>query len=399
MNGLVIVGGGFAGVWAAVTAAHERAAADGDFPIRVVSPDGHIVMRPRLYEARPEDYRLPLAPTLAPVDIGIVQGAATAIDTDAGTIDIIGETGDATLAWDALVLAAGSVLNPPAAPGLAAHGFDIDSWAGAMKLDRRLADLAGDDAPGASTVAIVGGGFTGIELALEMRDRLAAHGADGEAATILLVEKAGEIGPELGPGPRREILAALADARIDIRLGSAVEQVTAESVTLTGGETLPCRTVVNTTGMRASPLAQSLGVPLDGIGRLPTDEMLRVDGRPAVFAAGDIAHARVDDAGHVALMSCQHAMPMGKAAGYNAARSLLGLDLRPYRQERYVTCLDLGRRGAVLTAGWDREVQATGATAKARKQVINGEIIYPPTGSRDDILAAGDIDRLPGRLS
>ncbi len=397
MNGLLIIGSGFAGMWAAVTAAYERQQAGGNFPIRMVSPDSHIVIRPRLYEADPDAYRVSLTPTLEPIGVDMVDGTVTAIHPAASNVRASMAGGETSLDYDKLVLAAGSVLKPLPVPGLGDHGFDIDSWAGAVKLDRHLAGLATQDGPGNDTFAIVGAGFTGIELATEMRDRLAAHGADGERATILLIEQADDAGPELGAGPRDEILAALADARVDLRLNCSVEAVSAETVTLSNGETLPCCTVVNTAGLVASPIAKTLGAQVDDLGRLPTDDQLRVLGFDDIYAAGDIARAEVDDAGHIALMSCQHGMPMGKAAGYNAARSLVGLEPRPYRQERYVTCLDLGRRGAVLTSGWDRQVEATGADAKARKQLINGQIIYPPVGSREEILAAGDIDRMPGR--
>ncbi|MEE8560374.1 MAG: FAD-dependent oxidoreductase, partial [Gemmatimonadota bacterium] len=94
-------------------------------------------------------------------------------------------------------------------------------------------------------------------------------------------------------------------------------------------------------------------VERDGLGRLPVDEMLRVEGVPGVYATGDIAWAYVDDE-KLALMSCQHAMYMGRYAGYNAARDLLGLSLRPYRQPDYAACLDLWESGAMFTTGWDR---------------------------------------------
>ncbi|HEY9568985.1 MAG TPA: hypothetical protein VIR38_12905, partial [Thalassobaculum sp.] len=92
--------------------------------------------------------------------------------------------------------------------------------------------------------------------------------------------------------------------------------------------------------------------------------------------------------------SCQHALQTGRLAGENAARDLLGLPLQPYAQLRYVTCLDLGRSGAVLTQGWDRAVAQTGAEAKALKQRINREIIYPPTGAAGAaLLALSSTDR------
>ena len=152
--------------------------------------------------------------------------------------------------------------------------------------------------------------------------------------------------------------------------------------------------LIVTVGLRASPLAEQLPVKRDELGRLPTDEMLRVKEVPGVYATGDIARAYVDDE-NLALMSCQHAEVMGRFAGYNAARDLLGLSLRSYRQPDYLTCLDLGVSGALFTAGWDREVQKEGEEAKQLKQLINCEWIYPPKGDRDAILAAAHIDARP----
>jgi len=78
--------------------------------------------------------------------------------------------------------------------------------------------------------------------------------------------------------------------------------------------------------MRASPLAQLPGAKQDEIGRLAVDEMLRVQGVSDVHATGDVARAYADD-DHLALMSCQHALTMGRFAGYNTARDLLSLAL------------------------------------------------------------------------
>jgi hypothetical protein len=94
---------------------------------------------------------------------------------------------------------------------------------------------------------------------------------------------------------------------------------------------------------------------------------------------------------HPTLMSCQHALSMGSLAGAKAARSLLGQSLAPYEPPPYVTCLDLGGWGALLTQGWDRTPVKSGAEAegKAVKRMINTELIYPPrSGDRREILDA-----------
>ena len=84
-------------------------------------------------------------------------------------------------------------------------------------------------------------------------------------------------------------------------------------------------------------------------------------------------------------MSCQHGRPMGRYAGYNVVGDLLGEPMLPLRIPWYVTVLDLGPAGAVYTEGWDRPVVRAGREAKATKQTINTQRIYPPlTGNRCD---------------
>jgi NADH dehydrogenase len=113
---------------------------------------------------------------------------------------------------------------------------------------------------------------------------------------------------------------------------------------------------------------------------------------PTVFVAGDAAAADTGD-GHLALQSCQHALQLGRFAGENAARDLLGQPAIPYEQLRYVTCLDLGRAGAVRTQGWDRQVVASGQDGKKIKQMINRQLIYPPANATGaELLAMSSTD-------
>jgi NADH dehydrogenase len=226
-----------------------------------------------------------------------------------------------------------------------------------------------------------------------MRTRLAVHSdpVTSARARIILIERADVVGPDLGAGPRPVIEAALTTAGVETRLGEEVTEVGADGLTLSTGERIAAATIIVTTGLRANPLAAALPVERDELGRLPVDDFLRVAGVDGVYACGDIARAYVDES-HLALMSCQHALRMGRFAGRNAACDLLSRPLQPYRQPRYVTCLDLGTSGAVFTTGWQREVSMVGAEAKELKQSINGQRIYPPHGERAVLLAAAEID-------
>ena len=128
--------------------------------------------------------------------------------------------------------------------------------------------------------------------------------------------------------------------------------------------------MVWTAGLRASPLTQQIRAERDLLGRLHVERDLRVTAVEHVFATGDVALALADE-DHHALMSCQHAMTMGRFAGHNVAANLLGRPTLPYAQPKYATCLDLGSWGAVFTDGWNREVQFAGDRAKAVKRMIN----------------------------
>jgi NADH:ubiquinone reductase (H+-translocating) len=391
MRRILVIGGGFAGMSAAVVAADEIRSGGG-VRVTVVSDSDQITIRPRLYEKNPESLRAPLRPVFDAAGVEFVEGTVSAIDTGAKSVYL---KDGKSLSYDRLILATGSVMPPLPVAGVAEYSFNIDSFAGAVALDRHLRKVAKTPgAPGHGSYVIVGGGMTGIELAAELRNRIAAH-SDAQtaaAARVILVEMASVIGPEFGEYARPVINFALDEARVERRLSCPVAGFDATGVTLADGSRIDAATVVVTVGLRASDLTLQIPGRRDALGRLEVDDDLKVVGLDDVYATGDVARARVDDVGNVALMSCQHARTMGKYAGLNAAHDLLGIARRPYRQPNYITCLDLGNFGAVLTMGWDRQVQTTGAEAKKRKIMINTELIYPPVGSADDIFAAIRID-------
>lgn len=379
-DAILVVGGGFAGFWAAMAA---RRVAGDRATVTLVSREPVLQMRPRLYEARPDTLGVELLPLLAAAGIRFVAGDACGLDAVGRAVAL--RSGD-QLRYDRLVVATGSRMRRPPVPGAdAAHS--IDTQREAVALDRRLREIARTVAE--PRIAIVGAGFTGVELALEMRDRLAAHGGAGlgERARIVLLDRADAVGPELGPGPRAQIEAALADARVELRLAGTVTELAADRVGLADGTVIDAQAVVVTTGMVAAPFVAAVPGERDALGRLVVDRTLQAPAAPGIFVAGDSAAADTGD-GHLALQSCQHALQTGRFAGENAARDLLGLPLLPYTQLRYVTCLDLGRSGAVLTQGWDRTVAQAGPETKALKQRINREVIYPPAGASGALLLA-----------
>jgi NADH dehydrogenase len=393
LTGVVVIGSGFAGLWAALGAARrldELGVPPGSVDITVLSARPFHDIRVRNYEADLSACRIPLADVLDPVGIAHIATEVTAIDTDARALTT---SSGVTYGYDRLVLASGSHVVKPAIPGLREFGFDVDTYDGAVRLQHHLRRLADGPAEmlqaGAATVVVVGAGLTGIEAACELPHRLRTLFAyEGVGPRVVLVDHNPLVGSDMGASARPLIEQALSDNGVETRMGVSIAEVSKDGVSLSSGEQLKAATVLWCAGMRASPLSEQIPVTRDRLGRIPVDDHLRVIGMPSMFAAGDVAAARMDDE-HLSVMSCQHGRPMGRYAGYNVISDLLGEPMLTLRIPWYVTVLDLGPAGAVYTEGWDRVVVANGSAAKATKQTINTRRIYPPlTGNRADLLRA-----------
>jgi len=391
MARIVVLGAGFAGLWAAIGAARKRdeiGAAGRDIEIHLIDRNPYHNIRVRNYEADLSEVALPLGPLLDPIGVTHGLGEVEAIDPVHRQISLVTSSGEATLSYDRLVLALGSEVMRPDIPGLVDHAFDVDTYTAALRLDDHLTSLGRSaPAPGRSTVVVVGAGFTGIEVAAEMPDRLARAGITG-SRRIILVDPNPSVGATIGAHARPVIATALTSLDVETRLGVRVVSVEAAGIHLSSGEFIAAQTVIWCAGMRASPLAASFPDARDRLGRLLVDPFMRVADVGGVFACGDVASSVVDGL-HPTVMSCQFARPMGRFAGHNVVADLAGQPMLPLRIDWYVTVLDLGGWGALYTEGWDREVRTTGAAAKATKQTINRKRIYPPlNGSKDELFAA-----------
>ncbi|MEH3772495.1 NAD(P)/FAD-dependent oxidoreductase [Enterobacter asburiae] len=390
---ILIVGSGFSGMWAAVSAARLSALEGKDnLKIAVLAPVPELRVRPRFYEEKVSTLVAPLTKLFAELDIEFIAGSAEHIDPDAKTViwrDNQGMTSSVT--YERLVLATGSQTKRPPIAGLAEYAFDIDQLESALVFEQHLDSLASRPAsPERTTVVVCGGGFTGIELATELPARLRSRLGEDTAIKVIVVERGAAIGGRYSEALRKTIEDASRELGVEWRLNSEVEAIDANGVTLKNGERIAASTVVWTAGVEANPLSQQIDGERDSQGRLIVTESLQVPAHPDIYATGDMAHAKTDDAGNTALMTCQHAIQLGKFAGHNAAASLLNIAPYPYRQVNYVTCLDLGAWGAVYTEGWEQAVKSVRDEAKKIKIAITNELIYPPAADKTVAFAAAD---------
>ncbi|MEQ1263608.1 FAD-dependent oxidoreductase [Acinetobacter baumannii] len=392
---IIIAGSGFAGLWAALAAqrAIHLASQEQNVEVMMVSPSPNVGIRPRLYEAVLENMNPDISELLSVVGVKFLAGWVNKIDVNQQTIEVATTDGNKqNLSYDRFVLATGSTTFMPPIPGLKEYGFSVNTLEDAEKLDHHLKNLATKPANAArNTVVVAGGGLTGLETVTEMPERLRSILGEMDVR-VVLVDSSTDIGAAMGDQAATVIREPLNELGVEGKAGLRVTALDATGVTLSNGEKIETETVIWTAGMRANPLASQIAGEKDNLGRLIGDAYLHAPEAKNIFVTGDTVKVPTDDLGNFNVMSCQHAMSLGRVAGYNAAAELVDLPLHPYSQPKYVTCVDLGPWGALYTEGWDRQVQFVREEAKKIKQEINTVWIYPPVADREAVFAIANPD-------
>src|SRR4051812_49206681 len=362
---VVIAGGGFGGAMAAREL--ERILPRQSTRLVLVNDANFMLYTPFLPEAaagtlEPRHVVTPLREILNRTYLRL--GSITAHDPVAKTVELRTREGEVEqLPYDQLLLALGSVSRTLPVPGLAEHAIGFKGLADAIWLRNHVIETleaanASEDAARREellTYVFVGGGYAGLEALAELQD-FAADAMDSYPRARLhgmrwvLVEAADRVLPEIDPQLADYALRELRGRGIDIRLGTTLEEVTANSARLSTGETLATRTVVWTAGVAPHPSLKHLSVPLGDDGRVPVDEFLRVKGMDSVWAIGDCA-AAPDPRGGVCPPTAQHAVRQGPVAARNIAAELgIGTPKQfEYRSE--ASFVNLGRYKAVGKIG------------------------------------------------
>jgi NADH dehydrogenase len=353
----VIVGAGFGGL--AVARGLARAPVD----VTLIDRQNHHLFQPLLYQVAtaglsPADIAWPVRHLVRhQANTRVLMGEVTAVDAARKVVML----GDGPVAWDWLVLATG-----------ASHGyFGHDEWAphapGLKDLDdataiRRRLLLAFERAEMASspelarrllTIAIVGGGPTGVELAgaiAELAKRALAadfRAIDPTQARVLLIEAGRRLLPNFPESLSRYTAAVLTRLGVEVRLGAAVTACDGLGVQI-GAERIPAATILWAAGVTASPAAAWLGLAGDRAGRLPVEPDLTAPGHDHIYAIGDTALAR--DAQGAALPGIA---PVAKQQGAHVARSIIarihGRAAAPFAYGDRGLLATIGRKSAVIT--------------------------------------------------
>ena len=392
---LVIIGGGFAGFWGAMSAIRQAKELQKETVLQVtlVNPDNYMTIRPRLYEVSLEGLRVELDKYLQPLGIQQILGKAENIDPENQSVSITTHQGVKKINYDYLILATGSILKRVNIPGFE-NSFNVDNFKNAQKLEDQIVSLAQEDfsQAGSATFVIAGGGFTGLEVATSIREKVQVfqekYSNHSSPIRVILIEKSEKLAAFYSEDAQSYILETLQTKNIEILTDTYISEIESDQIHLSNGQSIQTQTVIWAGGMTASPLTQYFEGQRDNLNRLEVDQYLKLLNYNNVILAGDVAKAKVDQKGNYALMACQFAMFQGKWAGHNAVNDLFGEALKPYLQENYLTCLDLGQEDALFTKDWERNIVMTGQEAKKIKKEINSYWIYPMPTVEDTLKAS-----------
>lgn len=352
---MVIVGGGFGGLYAAKSL--RRA------PVRITLLDrrNHHLFQPLLYQVataglNPAEIATPIRRILRKQkNVRVLLAEALAVDAPGKRIHTTG--GD--LDYDVLIIATGAGHSyfghdawAPLAPGL-------KSLEDALEIRRRIltafesAECCAPTDPDRNawlTFVIVGAGPTGVELAGALTE-IAHHSIVGDFRTIdprtarvILVEGEDRVLPTYPPELSEKARQQLEDLGVEVRLSARVTAIDEGGVKI-GAERLASHTVLWAAGVAASPLAKSLGAPLDRAGRVKVEQDLTVPGHPEIYVVGDLASIMTDGK-HVPGVA-PAAIQEARHTARNIRRTLAGRAREPFRYRDKGSLATIGRAAAV----------------------------------------------------
>jgi NADH dehydrogenase len=341
---IVIVGGGFAGT----TLAREL---QGRLPqgvsLTLVSEESYTTFNPMLPEAVgaaifPEQAVAPIRAMLL-ASTRFVMGTVTGIDTNAKFLSCDTLAGCRTLAYDHLAFAFGSRARLDLVPGMAEHALPLKTVGDALHIRnvvlRRAARIELESDPalrrGLGHFIVIGGGFSGVEVAGTLADCLAGIGryyprvSPGELS-ITLVQDIDRLLPELPPRLGRAALNSLTSRGVNVLLGARAAEILEYGVRLSTGAMVEGGTVICTIGTRPNALVELLDVLKDR-GRIVVAPDLSVPGHDGLWAIGDCALVTNALDGSIAPPTAQFAVQEAKQLARNLLARLHGKKLEPFR--------------------------------------------------------------------
>jgi len=343
---ICILGGGFGGLYTALRLSQLPWNPSEKPEIVLVDQRDRFLFSPLLYELLTGELQTweiapPYSELLINTGIRFLQHAVAGVDVEAKRVQL---QDAAELSYDYLVVAMGGETPLDLTPGVAEFAIPFRTLTDVYRLEEKLRSLEESDKE-KIRVAIVGGGYSGVELACKLAERL---GDRGRLRLIEATEQILKTSPEYN---RETAQKALSDRQVWIDLETQVKSVSAESIALEyRGQTdeLPVDVVLWTVGTRVSDVVQQLPLKHNGRGQLVVNPHLQSVDRPEIFALGDSAECR-DAEGQLVPGTAQAAFQQAECAGWNVWASVTGRPLLPFRYQALGEMMTLGKDDATLS--------------------------------------------------
>lgn len=342
---ICILGGGFGGLYTALRLSHLPW--EGTQPtITLVDHRDRFLFLPLLYELVTDELQTwevapPYAELLAGTSVQFRQAEVTGIDMEQHRVSL---SDGMTLPYDRLVLALGGTTPMDMAPGVAEHALAFRTLDDAYQLKEHLRHLEASDAE-KIRVAVVGGGYSGVELACKVAEHL------GERGRVRLIERTDML-LRTSPEYNRDVAQkALADLGVWVDLETAVDSVTADTIGLTYREQtdiLPVDLVLWTVGTKVNEVIAHLPLKHSDRQQVVVQPTLEAVDAPGVYALGDVADCR-DAEGQQMAATAQVALQQADFVGWNIWASLSDRPQLPFRYRHLGEMMTLGTSRATLT--------------------------------------------------
>lgn len=344
---ICILGGGFGGLYTALRLSELPWEKSQKPEIILVDRGDRFLFSPLLYELVTGEMQAweiapPFEELLAATEIRFQQAEVTGIDLESRQVKLAGSP---QLSYDQLVIACGGKTPLEAVPGVKEHAMPFRSLADASRLSERLRILERSEVE-KIRIAIVGGGYSGVELACKLADRL------GERGRIRLVERGGAILSTSPESNRAAATKALEARHIWLDLATEVAAVGAGEISLDYKgqvDAIPADIILWTVGTQGAELVNSLPLKKDPRGLLVTGATLQVAERPEIFALGDVADCR-DATGQAIPATAQVAIQQADYCAWNLWASLTERPLLPFRYLALGEMMALGVNGAAIAS-------------------------------------------------
>lgn len=361
---IVILGGGFAGVTAALRL-ERHFGRRADVEVTIVDGENFSLFTPLLPEVlsgslQAKHIVYPLRAALRRTAVRQAEVRQIELANRVVVTAHCPKCHEAPLPYDHLILAFGGATNFFGLPGLSEHARTMKTLSDATALHAHMvdklehADLEDDPVArrGLLTFVVAGGGFAGVETAAQLNDFVRSAGRFyprvGPAdVRVVLVHSGPRVLPEVSEKLSAYALRQLGRRGVDVRLGTRVKGCGADRVTLSTGEELLSHTLVWAAGVSAHPIIARLDLPKGAGGRVEVDATMRAAGRPEVWALGDCSAVPDLARGGFCPPTAQHALRQGKVVADNVAAVLAGTEPTPFKYKPLGLMAGLGRRSAV----------------------------------------------------